>query len=428
MYRTGDLVRRNTHGALDYLGRNDAQVQLHGIRVEPAEVDVAMAQHPDVRFVITTPVVAPGGQRVLASYVVMERDSTLNPHNVREFARAVLPRHLVPSAVVVLDSLPVLPSGKVDRSALPEPEFDPDTPRMTPPSGYLETVVAEVMADVIGVDSIGADQDFFALGGTSMGAVAAADELRARLGEDVPLQWLFTDPPPRDSPSASNPAAIRPKIRWPLWCASEDRATDRHCSASTPRRESRGATPASRSISGRVLYGVQATGDTNLPSSIAELATRHIDAIRAVQPAGPYHLLGWSLGGTVAQEIAVQLHEAGHEVATLAMLDTLLPEHRAALVNVGGNGPELNLPAELGAAVSADRVQSLGELLIRLEQIASTHQPRQFDGDAVFFTAAYDLDHHPELVPDWRRHFGGDITEHRIDAAHADMVGRGPIA
>nr|WP_248950041.1 non-ribosomal peptide synthetase [Rhodococcus opacus] len=429
MYRTGDLVRRNAHGALDYLGRNDAQVQLHGIRVEPAEVDVALARHSDVRFVITTPVVAPGGQLVLVSYVVMEPDSTLTARTVREFARAVLPRHLVPSAVVVLDSLPVLPSGKVDRSALPEPEFDSDTTGTTPPSGYLETVVADVMANVIGVVFIGTDQDFFALGGTSMGAVAAADELRTRLGRDVPLQWLFTDPTAArlakriESGTSASDDPFAAVVRLggegdgpPLFCI-HPAAGIAWC-----------YTGLAEHLPGRVLYGVQATGDTDLPSSIAELAARHIDAIRTVQPTGPYHLLGWSLGGTVAQEMAVQLHEAGHEVATLAMLDTLLPEHRAALVNLGDNRPELDLPAELGAAVPADRVRSLGELLIRLEQIASTHQPRHFGGDAVFFTAAYDLDHHPELVPDWRRHFGGDVTEHRIDAVHADMVGRVPVA
>jgi glutamate racemase len=285
------------------------------------------------------------------------------------------------------------------------------------------------MANAIGTDSIGADQDFFALGGTSMGAVAVADELRTRLDRDVPLQWLFTDPTAArlakriesGNDSSEDPFAALVRLGGdgdgpPLFCI-HPAAGIAWC-----------YTGLAEHLPGRVLYGVQATGDTDLPASIAELASRHIDAIRTVQPTGPYHLLGWSLGGTVAQEMAVQLHEAGHEVATLAMLDTLLPEHRAALVNPGDNQPQLGLPPELAAAVSADRVQSLGELLIRLEQIASTHQPRHFDGDAVFFTAAHDLDLHPELVPDWRRHFGGAVTEHRIDAVHADMVGRVPVS
>ncbi|RYF42081.1 MAG: hypothetical protein EOO27_45570, partial [Comamonadaceae bacterium] len=302
MYRTGDLVRRNAHGALDYLGRNDAQVQLHGIRVEPAEVDIALARHPDIRFAITTPVTAPGGQPVLVSYLVAEPDSTLTTHTVLDFARTVLPRHLVPSAVVLLDSLPVLPSGKVDRSALPEPDFDPDTP-VTPPTGYLETVIAEVMANAIGTDSIGADQDFFAHGGTSMGAVAVADELRTRLDRDVPLQWLFTDPTAArlakriesGSDTSEDPFAALVRLGGdgddpPLFCI-HPAAGIAWC-----------YTGLAEHLPERVLYGVQATGDTDLPSSITELASRHIEAIRTVQPTGPYHLLGWSLGGTVAQE------------------------------------------------------------------------------------------------------------------------------
>ncbi|MFZ2176780.1 MAG: amino acid adenylation domain-containing protein [Rhodococcus sp. (in: high G+C Gram-positive bacteria)] len=432
MYRTGDVVRRSANGALHYLGRRDAQVQLHGIRVEPAEVDAALTRHPDIRFAITVTTET----AALASYVVGEPGTALTAHTVRDHARTVLPRHLVPSAVTVMDSLPVLPSGKVDRTALPEPHLAPDATAVTPPSGPVETVVAEVMAQVIGVDSVGADQNYFALGGTSMGAVAVAGELRTRLGREVPLQWLFTDPTAAqlaaridlaahtDSDTAPSEDPFAAVVRLggdgdgpPLFCI-HPAAGVAWCYTGLPEY-----------LPGRPLYGIQATGNPELPHSVTELAARHVAAIRAVQPTGPYHLLGWSLGGTVAQEMAVQLREAGQDVATLAMLDALLPEHRAAIVTEADGGPPPDeLFAELGGAVPADRLQFLRELLAHLERIAATHRPRMFDGDAVFFTAAHDLDRHPEPAPDWQRYVGGTIREHRIDAVHSDMVDRGPLA
>ncbi|TQC42615.1 amino acid adenylation domain-containing protein, partial [Rhodococcus sp. WS4] len=458
MYRTGDVVRRRrSDGQLEYVGRGDRQMQVRGIRVEPAEVDAALLRHPHIRFAVTVPHVTPRGETVLASYV--GGNANLAPRAVREHVRGLLPRHLVPSAVIVLDRMPVLPSGKLDENALPEPDFGAWTGELTLPSGELEETIAEVFVQMLGAEALDAqvvpaDESFFALGGTSMAAARVAGELRERLGRDVPIEWIFIE-------NTIQRLAARIETG-----GHEDALGERALDTLVELHPGRVDTaplfcvhPLSglawcfaglgEHIGDRPLYGLQATGVAELPETVAGLATRYVNAIRAVQPDGPYHLLGWSLGGTVAHEMAVQLREAGHQVAAPALLDTLLSEHQLPepaqpsiaelLAGFGVPTPHESLTPEDAATVlhehhpalafvTADRLRHFTALMERLEQIAHTHQPRFFDGDADLFLAAQDLDRHPNLPEAWRRHIGGAITEHRIDTTHSAMAEPGPLA
>nr|WP_162562064.1 non-ribosomal peptide synthetase [Salinispora mooreana] len=188
MYRTGDLVRWSGDGVLEYVGRVDAQVKIRGVRVEPAEVEAVLGSHPAVEQVVVVARAGRGDGLRLVAYVVaggqMVAGEGFGLHagvsvsELREFVGQRLPDYMVPAAVVVLDRLPLLSSGKVDRSALPEPEFTEVVYRA--PSSSVEVALAEVFADVLAVDRVGVDDDFFAAGGDSIRSIQVVARARSR--------------------------------------------------------------------------------------------------------------------------------------------------------------------------------------------------------------------------------------------------------
>ncbi|WP_244367679.1 non-ribosomal peptide synthetase [Micromonospora echinofusca] len=191
MYRTGDLVRRRADGQLDFVGRTDDQVKIGGVRIEPGDVEAALADHPQVRrAVVTVRDDQPAG-RALVGYVDWAGDG--DPTAVlRDHLRTRLPETMIPAAIMVPDTFPVLPSGKLDRAALPAPVPVPAATPSRPPRTDSELLVAEVFGEVLGRAGIGADDDFFTLGGTSLLAIRALAELGATTELDIPLRALFT--------------------------------------------------------------------------------------------------------------------------------------------------------------------------------------------------------------------------------------------
>ncbi|MTE12889.1 non-ribosomal peptide synthetase [Nocardia aurantiaca] len=189
MYRTGDLVRwrrRTGRWELEYLGRGDTQVKVRGFRIELGEVDAAVARHPGVEMAVTVGATTPGGATALVSYVVAA-ESVVAPEDVKATVAEQLPAHMVPSVVMVLQMLPLTPAGKVDRRALPRPDFGAGPRAGRAPATDKERALAAIFATVLGVESIAADDNFFALGGDSIVAIqlvarakAAGLGLRAR--------------------------------------------------------------------------------------------------------------------------------------------------------------------------------------------------------------------------------------------------------
>ncbi|MCD2119456.1 non-ribosomal peptide synthetase [Rhodococcus pyridinivorans] len=191
LYRTGDLVRtsRGTNGELIYLGRNDFQVKIRGFRVELGEIDAALAACDGVDFAMTVGRETPAGQAQLVSYLHSSEGVGIDTRVVTEEISNVLPSHMVPSVIVVLDEIPLTPSGKVDRAALPDP--DPVTVEFRPPVTDTEIAVAEEFATLLGLERVGLDDDFFDLGGNSLVATRVAARLGERLDTRVPARLLF---------------------------------------------------------------------------------------------------------------------------------------------------------------------------------------------------------------------------------------------
>ncbi|MFD7630657.1 amino acid adenylation domain-containing protein, partial [Streptomyces sp. NPDC059851] len=194
MYRTGDVVRWRADGNLEFLGRVDDQVKIRGYRIEPGEIESALCRIGDLAqaAVVVHEVDTTGDPRMVA-YVVPRPGQTADVHALRRAAAAELPRHMVPTAVVALDVLPLLATGKLDRAALPVPEFGAGGVGRGPRSPQ-EEILCGLFAEVLGVSRVGVDDGFFELGGHSLSATRLVSRVRSVLGVELPVRALFEAP------------------------------------------------------------------------------------------------------------------------------------------------------------------------------------------------------------------------------------------
>jgi amino acid adenylation domain-containing protein len=193
LYRTGDRVRRHPDGDLEYLGRVDDQVQIRGHRVEPGEVEVALARHPLVESAAVVARTDGDSPRLVAYWV---GDHRLAVRDLLDHLRRTLPDYMLPTAFVPLGHLPLTANGKVDKRALPEPEWarPEQVEGFAEPGTALEKALAEIWAEALEVDRVGLDDDFFELGGHSLLATRVVAEAKARLGVNATLRMVFDEP------------------------------------------------------------------------------------------------------------------------------------------------------------------------------------------------------------------------------------------
>jgi acyl carrier protein len=193
LYRTGDRARWRADGALEYLGRMDDQVKVRGFRIEPGEIEAALVAHPGVREAVVAAREDAGETRLVA-YIVA--DGQAPPADaLRAFLRERLPAHMVPAAFVALDAIPLSPSGKIDRRALPAPDSTGGSAAaFVAPRSEAESALARIFALVLGVEQVGVHDDFFDRGGSSLGAVQVLARVHEEFGVSLPLHALFQAP------------------------------------------------------------------------------------------------------------------------------------------------------------------------------------------------------------------------------------------
>ncbi|MFE1593316.1 amino acid adenylation domain-containing protein [Nocardia sp. NPDC058705] len=193
MYRTGDLVRRRADGALEYHGRNDFQVKVRGFRIELGEIDAVLAAHDSVDFAVTLGYELDNGTTILAAYVHAAPGASIDTDELFAHAESGLPAHMVPTALTVLETIPLTPVGKLDRAALPAPTLR--AAEFRAPAGAMEELVAQIFTELLApTEPVGAEDDFFSLGGNSLLATQAAARLGSALSARVPAGHVFESP------------------------------------------------------------------------------------------------------------------------------------------------------------------------------------------------------------------------------------------
>jgi hypothetical protein len=195
IYRTGDMARRGSDGVLEFIARRDHQVKLRGHRIELSEIERALLDHPGVRHaVVDLRDDLPSGEPGLVAYVALE-DAAPSDSTLREHLRASLPSHMTPAHFVVLDDLPLTPSGKVDRAALPPPQPKQQASRLhVAPKSEMEKLLAGIWSEILGVEDFGVDDSFFELGGGSLTLVRVQSMIGERARLDIPIVVLFRYP------------------------------------------------------------------------------------------------------------------------------------------------------------------------------------------------------------------------------------------
>jgi amino acid adenylation domain-containing protein len=207
LFRTGDLVRRTRSGELDFVSRADSQMSLHGFRIEPGEVEAALASHPSVeRALVVVRESAAGSDQLVGYAVRVPGCAAPDDSQLRAHLRDLLPDYMIPAVFVVLDEFPVLPNGKVDRDALPAPVRSEGRRE---PATELEWIYCEVLAELLGMATVGPDEDFFALGGNSLLATRLASAIRARTGHDVTIREVFDLRTPAELAQAAQVGKVR---------------------------------------------------------------------------------------------------------------------------------------------------------------------------------------------------------------------------
>ncbi len=475
MYQTGDLARWRPDGAITFLGRSDFQVKIRGFRIELGEIEAVIAATGAVTQVAVVAREDRPGDKYLAAYIVA-REAGVDVDVLRARVADRLPDYMVPSAFVVLDALPLSANGKLQRNALPVPDRAATATPARAPRTATEAALLDLFSDVLdlppapdGAARFGIDDDFFVLGGHSLLGAQLMTRIRERWNVDGGLGVIFAHPTVArlaerlDRADDASPAGamadvgLGPTIhlvrvpdstRAPVFCIHPAGGLS-WCYG----RLARALEPA------RDVHGLQAIGldvAATLPDSIDAMAADYVDRMRAIQPTGPYSMLGWSVGGIIAHAMGVRLRRIGERVDMLAMLDAYPcdrwrdqppPDEETALralLLIAGHDPDALSDRSPGARepLTRDSVMRflreaghpLGTLtdealsgIVRVvhhnSALVRRHQHAVYDGDVLYFRAA--LDHAgTTLSPDeWQPYVAGRLDVHDIPALHAHLTG-----
>ncbi|WP_231747139.1 non-ribosomal peptide synthetase [Burkholderia sp. BDU5] len=455
-YRTGDLAHLH-EGQLRFAGRIDHQVKISGLRIEPLEIENLLLRMPNVREAAVVPVARGAGICTLTAFVAGERDVNA----LRALLAQSLPSPAIPDAWHVLDALPRNPNGKTDRKAL----LQRATQRQADAVGHdvgasaLERQVMKVWRQVLGDVSLTSASNFFDLGGKSLQAIQAAAQLAIELRRDVPVSMLFRH---------ATVQALAHALTAPLAYHRPRTAHDAFAPTLAIQSGPAGAPalicihPAdglawgylrvARHLPDATVHGLQlAIGETCEARNFDALVECYAARVRALQPDGPYHLLGWSLGGALAHGVAAKLRGDGHAIGLLALMDSYpasawaahpMPTLRDALqILLTANGDfetegvaddvlrqRLLRANSAFAALGAAGLDAHAEQMLRQMRLFRTSKTPRYDGEVLLFRAARNPAHAPAPGA-WEVHLRpGALACRTLACSHDGMSDPAPMA
>lgn len=431
-YRTGDFCRFRRNGELEFHGRIDTQVKLRGCRIELGEIESALLTHDGILDAACDIREFGNGQCGIVAYAV-PKNPTLATETLRGFLVERVPSYMVPSSFILIDSLPKMMNGKIDRKKLPSPEIHGLSTRpQTPPRSGTEMAIAELWKNLLNLETVAVHDDFFELGGDSLLATRLAARVREKFTIELPLAQLMHAP---------TIEALATFIDGTRKCIGKHPEGVISLRAQSCREQlpplfltpPASGSPAcyvalSNALAGnRAIYGFEAAGLVagSPVDSVVDQACRYVVALNALYPQGPCYLAGWSLGGAVAFEMACLLRDAGREVAFLGLIDAGLPENGRlpggaslmvplwwaisypfiermplnyrtvrmlvqwmgislpeSLTEIGRRGPAAGL--RFAATLAANSWRSFRVFLANIRAFRR-YQPRFFDGDVTLF-------------------------------------------
>ena len=330
LYKTGDIAKWRPDGSIDYLGRNDQQVKIRGVRMELPEIEARLNLIPAIRQSVVLAIDTNQSDKKLVAFVIPSSDPDLDIEQIRRHIRPYLPAPMIPSEFVILTEFPLTPNGKVDRKALAPMRGKLPDKRVSSalPENNLHRQLIRVWERLLDIQGIGIDDHYFDLGGHSILALQLFTEIEQLTGIRLPLATLFKAPTIRKLASVLQ--SNQPTTNW----------------QSLVLINPNGVKPplfAVPGIGGNVVgfyelaqllggahpfYGLQSRGldgQAEPFSTVEDIATHFVSEIKKVQSSGPYFLIGACIGGIVAWEMAQQLSAKGEKVALLAMLETWPP-------------------------------------------------------------------------------------------------------
>ena len=433
-FRTGDLGYRDDDGYVFLVARLKELINRGGLKVSPREVDDAMLRHHAVLEAAAFPVPHPTLGEDVAAAVVLRQGSAASETQLRQFASSHLARHQVPSRIVIVSALPKNALGKVLRADLAGMlETRNDAAKQHMPKDQVELHMIKLWEDVLNVSPIGAEDNFFQLGGDSLLAARLFARIERSFGRALPLDTLWFGRPTaaylanllrQDGNVAEWPMLVPIKaagVKRPLFCIHTSGGNLFHYYALARNLDAE-----------QPVYGLQARGvyGTATPRRTVEaIAADCIAAMRGRQPHGPFRLAGYSSAGIITIEMARQLHEHGERTATLALLDagtagtrTLarrvrkLREHGLRLVQERAYHALLTATGRLAQR----QLRTVGEA----QRWASwSYKPRSYPGDVqLFATSQTVLEAHGDETLGWREFVAGELYVHRIHGTHATLV------
>ncbi|MBR1143098.1 non-ribosomal peptide synthase/polyketide synthase [Bradyrhizobium sp. AUGA SZCCT0431] len=333
LYRTGDLARWREDGTIEYLGRSDDQVKINGFRIELGEIQTSLLRHEEIEQAAVVALPGAAGSQLVA-YVAPKAAKASSGASAEalvdrltDFLRQTLPVYMVPARIMVLDRLPVMSSGKVDRRALPAPDTTVRT--HVAPQGAAETAMARLWADILKLPQVGVTDNFFELGGNSILSLKVVARLRQdkTFGIEIKLRDLLQKPTIRalladtSAAAAAAPSALLPLNvaipgTQPVFCVHGGFGTVFDYG------------PLARRLQGRrQVIGLQSrmlVDRSWSDRSLEAMAADYADEIRRVQSRGPYSLVGWSLGGLLVSLVAAELERSGERVDRLVLVDSFV--------------------------------------------------------------------------------------------------------
>jgi amino acid adenylation domain-containing protein len=340
LYRSGDRVRWRPDGLLEFLGRFDEQLKIRGHRIEPGEIVACLGEHPQVRRAAVVPRRTSAGALQLVAYVVAQGTQPAPdlPRLLLQHATERLPAYMLPASIVLVPDLPLKPNGKLDVEAL---EQLPQPAAQAPPGAQLtqtETSLLAIWREALKLPTLGVDDDFFEAGGDSLLAVRMLARAERELGLPIPVRTLV------EGRTVRHIAALRPSApgtRLPPGVVRVREGDPTHALFCLPglggvalQFERLAAKLRTR----RAVFAVELHDLEIAPSrleSLVETAATVAECMRAVQPKGPYSILGYSYGGNVAVEVARELIRQGQRVELVAVLDSYAPGSLRAATGLG---------------------------------------------------------------------------------------------